>query len=609
MRTVRFTSLQNCLRVLFLLFTLWMIVIVLSATPRPTYGQAATNAPVVVEAIKLAKIRSGPGINYPELGQIVSGTSYPLIGRNQYYPWYLITLPDTNGWVFSSLVKVTGDVNSVPFVDVIITPGVTVTPTLTQTPPGNVSAGSSTDSSAVSSAGNDSNTGASPSPTLSIPSSTPQGFTGVTVEAISEARLRYGPGTDFPRVGTIYKGQSYAVLRRHALYPWLEIEYDSIASKRAWVSQQTVTVTGDLASVPVTSDHTFGYPTLTATPQMVVTASSPWISVDNGNNTQPPPSSDNLTRLGNAVYDLLMQNEFVPGTERQGSVFVLDLDTQQSISLNPNIAYSAVSMMKIPVITAFYRKLDGQPTKDQAKALGEMMVCSENSYSNMLLRFMGNGDENVGAQYVTSTMQTLGLKNTFLARAFYVGPVDATPTPLPAPITPIKTQADQLSTEPDQYNQSTPADLGWLLSSIYQCALDGTGPIATAFNGDVTMQECRHIIDAMRADKIGALIEAGVPNNIAVAHKHGWGDDTHGDAGLITSSGGDYVLVAMLHNQTWLKSEESFPLIAEISRLTYNTFNSAAPLDKIHPQPVPLDCTVSDQLISDFINPTLPPIK
>src|SRR5258708_23841226 len=102
------------------------------------------------------------------------------------------------------------------------------------------------------------------------------------------------------------------------------------------------------------------------------------------------------------------------------------------------------------------------------------------------------------------------------------------------------------------------------------------------------------MVDATRADKSGALIEAGVPQNasVLVAHKHVWGDDTHDDAGLISTAGRDYVLVAMLHNQTWLKSDESFPLIAEISRMTYNTFNPAASMDNIHPQPPPLHCTV-----------------
>src|SRR5260221_2535674 len=102
---------QKLVRVLLPFLTLLMILLALSATPVPTYGQDATNAPVVVEAIKLAKIRSGPGINYPEMGQIVSGTTYPLIGRSDHFPWNLIALPDTQGWVFSDLVTLTGSLS------------------------------------------------------------------------------------------------------------------------------------------------------------------------------------------------------------------------------------------------------------------------------------------------------------------------------------------------------------------------------------------------------------------------------------------------------------------------------------------------------------------
>ena len=59
------------------------------------------------------------------------------------------------------------------------------------------------------------------------------------------------------------------------------------------------------------------------------------------------------------------------------------------------------------------------------------------------------------------------------------------------------------------------------------------GEITSTFGGDVTMIECRHIVDAMRADKIGTLVEAGVPLGLPVAHKHGWSNDTHGDAALL----------------------------------------------------------------------------
>jgi beta-lactamase class A len=214
-----------------------------------------------------------------------------------------------------------------------------------------------------------------------------------------------------------------------------------------------------------------------------------------------------------------------------------------------------------------------------------------------------------GTQYVTETMQLLGLKDTFLTRPFSLGKVPGTPTPTPLPEDALKTDADQVSTEPDLYSQTTAVDLGWLLSGLYQCAMNGTGPIATTYSGDVTTMECRQIINAMHYNKIGSLSEAGVPLGTNIAHKHGWNDDTHGDAALVMTPGGDYVLVIMMHQKGWLASEESFPVAAEISRLTYNTFNLNTPLQEINLQTVPADCTAPDQLIADFTRSELPSIK
>ena len=66
------------------------------------------------------------------------------------------------------------------------------------------------------------------------------------------------------------------------------------------------------------------------------------------------------------------------------------------------------------------------------------------------------------------------------------------------------------------------------------------------------------------------------------------------------------MLVAILHNRKWLSSDESFPLVAEISRNTYNIFNPGAPMDKINLQPVPADCTFPDELVADLQLPEVP---
>jgi len=61
------------------------------------------------------------------------------------------------------------------------------------------------------------------------------------------------------------------------------------------------------------------------------------------------------------------------------------------------------------------------------------------------------------------------------------------------------------------------------------------------------------------------------------------------------------VLTIMLYNKTWLNYEDSFPLIAEISRLTYNTYNPAQQLAATHNQPVPT-CSIDTVKAQD---PTL----
>ena len=66
---------------------------------------------------------------------------------------------------------------------------------------------------------------------------------------------------------------------------------------------------------------------------------------------------------------------------------------------------------------------------------------------------------------ITKDMQSLGLENTFLAGEFRLR--------LPALLKSYRTPANQredVSTDPDPYNQSTPSDMGMLLEDIFQCA-------------------------------------------------------------------------------------------------------------------------------------------
>ena len=114
--------------------------------------------------------------------------------------------------------------------------------------------------------------------------------------------------------------------------------------------------------------------------------------------------------------------------------------------------------------------------------------------------------------------------------------------------------------------------MGLFMEMIYQGAMGG-GTLIAAYPGQITPQECEAMIELMKSNRIGSLIEEGLPEGTPVAHKHGWIDDTHADAGIVFSPAGDLVLVIFVHQQGWLPFERSGPLIADIAHVVYNYFN------------------------------------
>ena len=77
--------------------------------------------------------------------------------------------------------------------------------------------------------------------------------------------------------------------------------------------------------------------------------------------------------------------------------------------------------------------------------------------------------------------------------------------------------------------------------------------------------------------RLAACWSKGVPAEAELYHRHGWIDDTHGDAGIVTTANGSYVIVQIMYKPSWLEWEISSPLIANISQATYNFFNFDAP--------------------------------
>ena len=278
----------------------------------------------------------------------------------------------------------------------------------------------------------------------------------------------------------------------------------------------------------------------------------------------------------NLLTRLLVNNlqDFEQLTDGVTSMFVLDLQSGKEIPINADIPMTGMDLMKVPIVLETYRALDRAPTLKTQQLISDTLVASvDNTAANELLKIIaGQDDPYLGAAIVTESMQRLGLTNTFMLL-----PYDAEPR---AGMTPLETPAnsvENLRTNPDPYIQTTAEDMGTLLSMIYYCAEGMGGTLAAVYGDAITQQECQTLIAFMGQNKIGSLIEEGVPPAVTVAHRNGWISDTHGDAGIVFSPGGDYVIVLILYKPDWLEWELSAPLIANMSRATYNYFNFEEP--------------------------------
>jgi beta-lactamase class A len=233
----------------------------------------------------------------------------------------------------------------------------------------------------------------------------------------------------------------------------------------------------------------------------------------------------------------------------------------------PDAAFTAVSTIKIPILLATFvdqnLPLEGETEKWLVEMLG---LESGNDPADWLMQSL---DPKQGPLLVARTMKELGLVNTFIAGYFKPG------SALLETITTPANQREDIQTDLDPYNQTTPVDLGLLLEDIYQCSLGG-GSLLVKFPGKITPEECTYMLDLMSNDPIGVFIQGGVPEGTKVVHKHGWDPGiyhTFGDAAIVYTPGGNYVLSIFLWQQDWLLWDIGSKTIAEVSKAVYNYFN------------------------------------
>jgi beta-lactamase class A len=245
-------------------------------------------------------------------------------------------------------------------------------------------------------------------------------------------------------------------------------------------------------------------------------------------------------------------------------------DRNQNIGIEPDIAFTASSTVKIPVMISVYNHL-GQPlSSDVAALIEETITRSENPATDALMERIAPGR---GPLVVTEDMRKLGLRNTFLAGYFFNG------APLLQRFDTDANQRTDVVTRPDIYNQTTPSEMGQLLADLYQCSESGGGALVAAFPETMSREVCIEMIEYMKLDRIGVLLEAGLPEGTQIAHKHGWISGPSGiiqnisDVGIVYTPGGNYVVSIFIYHPVQTIWEPVSGMVVQISQAVYNYFN------------------------------------
>ncbi len=244
------------------------------------------------------------------------------------------------------------------------------------------------------------------------------------------------------------------------------------------------------------------------------------------------------------------------------SVWVRDMRNRREIGINEEVAYAAMSTIKVAILEEAYRRLDAAPDVATTLLISETMRQSYNHTANALLSLTGDGSAEKGVAVLTDSLRRLGLRNTFMA-APYGQPLLSPPHI----VTPANQRTD-FDTKPDPYMQTTAKDMGLLMEMIVEC-MDGKGTLVAAYPDQIKPDECRQMVEWMGGVHTEALLETGVPAGTPIAHKHGIITDTHGDVAAIWGPNGPYIISVFLYQPEWLDLKVGATLMGDLSRITY----------------------------------------
>lgn len=280
-----------------------------------------------------------------------------------------------------------------------------------------------------------------------------------------------------------------------------------------------------------------------------------------------PFETTNVRTLEAAVRERL--KSFLATEGSVAAVFIKDLKTGDELRINDQLPFSAEGWLRMALVAEAFRLIQDTPPQAVAQQLDAILLQGDRSSAKNLLTTLGQGDAQAGIDHLNDTLKRMGLRSTFLAQPFGQDGLASTF------VTPANGLPEAAQLKPDARAQSTLAEMAALLETIEQCR-NGVGSLPLAFPGAFTPIKCAQIMDLLSRNKINALIEAGSPG-ASVAHRQSWDANNHGDAAVVRTPGGTYIIAIMLHRPDGLQWSETSVIIADIARLTFALFNNQIP--------------------------------
>ncbi len=292
------------------------------------------------------------------------------------------------------------------------------------------------------------------------------------------------------------------------------------------------------------------------------------------NRTSPPQAS--MISLEYMIKQIIQQNEF----DGVAEFYILDLDRRSEISIAfsdlqsipPGVSFTAASTIKVPIMIYTYANRDMPLPESMQRSLELMIEISENTPADDLLQTISG---NLAPNMFTEDLKNLGYSNTFLGGLFYNG------APL---LSRHKTSANSrtdVNTDPDVYNQTTAIDMGMILDDLYLCSVYNGGSLKAYYGERLTQMECTTMIDELSKNKTAVLLEAGIPETVRVAHKHGWILERDGlihnisDAGIVYTPKATYIFVMFFYHPNQLVFDPTNVMASQISNAVYQYFNQS----------------------------------